>query len=125
MFAIDRERVVKIPDAFDMSIRAVERERAVFKRLDGGRPSCQYILWCLELWHPEGLVLERCVKTVREYVQSYNRDIQVRVAIGEKHIAPRWERQDVMKESMKWAYQAAKGLSFLHRKGIVHADGKS
>jgi hypothetical protein len=125
VFAIDRERVVKIPAGFDMSIRAVERERAVFKRLDRGRPSCQHILQCLELWRPEGLVLQRCVETVREYVQSYDRALLARVAIGEKHNVPRWERQEVMKESMKWAYQAAKGISFLHGKGIMHADGKS
>lgn len=125
VYAIDRDRVAKIPAGFEMSIRAVERERAVFKRLDGGRPSCQHVLCCLELWRPEGLVLQRCEQTVREYVQSYDRAIQAQVATGEEQNVPRWKRQDLMDESMKWAYQAAKGMSFLHHKGIVHADGKS
>ncbi|KAH7349680.1 kinase-like domain-containing protein [Plectosphaerella cucumerina] len=113
VFAIDEERVVKIPAGSDVSVRAFRRERAAFKILGTGVQS-KYLLTCLDYHLRDRLVLERCVGTVRERLQEQAS------AIGNG--SPRWQHEELMKCSVTWAYQAAEGLSFVHSKNIVHAD---
>lgn len=105
VLAIDEGRVAKIDTGSPRSIEDIAREREVYRRLDEGH--CSYVLKCYEIDNPSGLVLERCNDTVRSCLKSRYRN------------SPPPEK--VVK---KWAFEAAQGLAYIHRKRIVQGDGK-
>lgn len=104
VLAIDEGRVAKIDTGSPRSIEDIAREREVYRRLDEGH--CSYVLTCYEIDNPSGLVLERCNDTIRSCLKSRYRN------------SP--PPETVVK---KWAFEAAKGLAYIHRKGIVQGDG--
>jgi len=105
VFAIDSTRVAKLHLGTSRSVADFETERVVYQRF-GERLSnipCQYLLKCLDLDNPRGLVFERCQKTLRSILR-------------EGHV----EKGLVL----KWAKQAAKGLAWVHDCNVIQGDGQ-
>jgi serine/threonine protein kinase len=105
VLAIDENRVVKIDIGSSRSIQDIETEREAYRNLSKGRSP--YVLKCFEIDNPNGLVLERCPDTMRKRLRSMPSGFP--------------GRDEIVKE---WAYQAAKGLAFLHRHRIIQGDGQ-
>jgi len=103
VLVIDEGRVAKIDTGSPRSIEDIAREREVYRRLDEGH--CSYVLKCYDIDNPSGLVLERCNDTIRSCLKSRYRN------------SPPPEM--VVK---RWAYEAAQGLAYIHRKRIVQGD---
>jgi len=101
-WAIDKRRVAKAHIGSARSKQDIETERQVYRRLQQPHP---HVLLCLETDNPGGLVLERCKGSVRS---------RIRLMLQEGT----WSEDIVM----RWAYQAAKGLAYVHRHGIIHGD---
>jgi hypothetical protein len=104
VFAIDDKRVAKIDLGSLRSIEDIETERMAYYNLSKGHLN---VLSCLDIDNPNGLVFERCQETIRSRLRSRHRDTP--------------PRAEVVK---KWAYQAAKGLAFVHECGIIQVDGQ-
>lgn len=107
-WAIDEERVAKVHIGPVRSRRNIETEREAYRKLRPWRPHVwhPHVLQCFETDNPNGLVLERCQGSVRERLQLMVRE--------------RTLHDDIV---ARWAYQAARGLTYVHRCGIIHGDG--
>jgi hypothetical protein len=104
VFAIDSKRVVKVDVGTPRSIKDIRTEREAYERLSGGH---RYVLSCLDYKNPRGLVLQRCENTVRKRRQAMPED------------EPSNDRT-----IRRWAYEAAKGLEYVHRCNIIQGDGQ-
>ena len=100
---IDEARIAKVHIGSARSRRNIETEREAYRRLGQSHP---HVLLCFETDNPGGLVLERCQESVRQ---------RLRVLLKERTL-----REDIV---TRWIYQAAKGLAYVHRCGIIHGDG--
>ncbi|KAE9363652.1 kinase-like protein [Stipitochalara longipes BDJ] len=103
VLAIDEKRVAKIDIGSQRSIEDAATEREIYRRLS--QQHNKHILWCYEVDNPSGLVLERCDDTIRKCLRSRYRSTT--------------PPDDVVK---KWACEAAQGLAYIHRCGIVQVD---
>ena len=105
VFAIDSTRVAKIHLGTPRSVEDFETERAVYQRF-GERQSkfhCRYILRCLDLDNPSGLVFERCHETIRNRIKE--RGVEAGMVL-------------------RWAKQASKGLAWVHDCKVIQGDGQ-
>jgi serine/threonine protein kinase len=100
---LDDSSVVKVPLAIPRCVRDFETEREVYRRVAKSKYSCPYILQCYNFTHPRGIILEKMEYTVRNYI---------------------WQMKEAPNEddTLRWATQAARGLTFLHKHGVVQAD---
>jgi serine/threonine protein kinase len=105
VLAIDEKRVAKIDNGSQRSIDDVETEREIYQTLK--KEPNKHVLWCYEVDNPSGLVLERCDDTVRRRLRSRYRNTS--------------PPEDTVK---RWACEAAQGLTYIHRCGVVQVDGK-
>ena len=104
VFALDDARVVKVYIGEDgQGIEDMETEREAYRRLRYGGTSSRHVLKCYDLDNAAGLVFERCKMTVRRWVKS-------------RDYAPQ-------REALRLATEAAKGLEFVHKSGIIQGDG--
>ena len=104
VFAIDSKRVVKVDVGTQRSIQDLQTERKAYERLSGGH---RYVLSCLDYKNPRGLVLKRCGNTVRRHRQSMPED------------------EPSNDETIRrWAFEAAKGLEYVHMCGVIQGDGQ-
>lgn len=108
VFAIDNERVAKIDIGTHRSIDDIETEREVYRMLATDSNPSPYLLRCYEFDNPTGIVLQRCNDTVRK-----------RLRVKYAHNCP----PAVLVKN--WAYQAAQGLAYIHKHGIVQGDGRA
>jgi hypothetical protein len=69
VFEIDSKRVAKVDNGSLKSIKDIETEREAYWRLSKGG-HCQYVLSCIEIDNPSGLVLEKCDAAVRKRLRS-------------------------------------------------------
>ena len=104
VFEIDSEKVAKVDNGSPRSIEDIETEREAYRRLSNG---CKYVLSYIEVDNPSGLVLEKCHDTVRKRLRSMYTD-----------------NPPPDETVQKWALQAAKGLAYVHRRGIIQGDGQ-
>ena len=106
VFAIDSTRVAKIHLGTPRSVEDFETEREVYRRFGErlAKVNCRYVLRCLDLEHPRGLVFERCRETVRSRIRAGG--------VGEGQV-------------LRWAKQAAKGLAWVHDCKVTQSDGQS
>ena len=104
IWAIDETRVAKVHIGSARSKQDIETERKAYRKLNRPHP---YVLRCFETENPSGLVLERCQETVRQ---------RLRLMLNEETWC-----EDIV---ARWAYQAAKGLAYVHACKIIHGDGK-
>lgn len=103
VFALDDSKVVKV--YLGSETRAMENsetERQAYRNIKR-RSYFEHVLKCYDLENPYGLVLERCRESVRRRIAS-----------------PDYSPED---EALKFAYHAAKALTFIHHCGIVQGDG--
>lgn len=116
VFIVDDRAVVKVPNGLPASEEAFERERDVYRTLQRSvKDRQQFVLACLDWGFSTGLVLERCVETLRSRLSRiYGHGVGCASAPG---------NYDLMDQAEKWALQAASGLDFIHRKGVIQADG--
>jgi serine/threonine protein kinase len=98
---LDKRRVIKIPLGSPQSLNDAEIEREVYRRLTKN-PS-PYIAKCYDYEDSRGIIIERLEHTVRHRLRQLDP-------------APAGD------EVLKWALHAARGLAFLHSRGIVQAD---
>jgi serine/threonine protein kinase len=98
---LDDCTVIKIPLGSPRSINDINTERKAYSRL--AKNSSPYITKCYDYEDPRGIILERLDKTVRSRLR-------------------RGDSTPTQADVLKWAMQAARGLAFLHRRGIVQAD---
>lgn len=105
VFAIDSTRVAKIHLGTPRSVQDFETERAVYRRFSErlSKVHCRYVLRCLDLDNPRGLVFERCQETVRSRVREGG--------VEEGQV-------------LRWAKQAAKGLAWIHDCKVIQGDGQ-
>jgi serine/threonine protein kinase len=103
-WAIDKERVAKVHIGSAKSRQDIETEREAYRILGRSHP---HVLRCFETDNPSGLVLARCQQSVRQRLQLM--------------MNQRTWPQDIV---IRWMYQAAKGLAYIHRCGIIHGDGE-
>ncbi|PMD50486.1 kinase-like protein [Hyaloscypha bicolor E] len=103
VLAIDEKRVVKIDIGTQRSIEDLETEREIYRGLN--QQHNKHVLRCYEVDNPSGLVLERCDDTIRKRLRSRYRNTQ--------------PPEDMVK---KWACEAAQGLAYIHRCGVVQVD---
>lgn len=104
VFELDDARVVKIYHGEDgQRVEDMETERQAYRNLQGSGICSPHVLQCYNHELPDGLVLERCVRTVRRWVRS-------------RQYAPQ-------KEALRLAVEAAKGLASVHLCGIIQGDG--
>jgi serine/threonine protein kinase len=101
VLAIDGSRVIKIPLGSPRSLKDIETERTAYRRL--ARSSSPYITKCYDYENPNGIIMERLTQTVR-------------------HRLKQPDSPPSGDDVTKWALQAARGLAFLHERGIVQAD---
>jgi len=105
IFAWGDDKVVKVYLGLDgRSIEDFETERQAYRNIAQNRGYCQHVLRSYELDNPHGLVLEKCRGTVRHRIRS------------------RRSGYSPHDESLKLATEAAKGLAFIHRCGIIQGD---
>jgi len=102
VFAIDENRVAKIDIGSPRSMKDIKTECMAYYNFSKGHPN---VLLCLEIGNPNGLVFERCRDTVRSRLRSAYRGAPPRVEVVKR-----------------WAYQAAKGLAFVHSCGVIQGD---
>lgn len=102
---IDDARVIKVAFGSIRSRQDMETERKAYNILEQAMDRSPYIIRCFELDNPQGLILERCLETVRHRLRSIPRDTMLPHATLQK-----------------WSKQAAEGLAFLHDHKIIHAD---
>jgi len=82
-----------------------ETERQAYRNIkyqESRGNSSEHVLRCYDIENPYGLVLERCYQTLRQRIRSSD------YSQGE--------------EALHFAFQAAKGLAFIHRCGIRQGD---
>jgi len=103
VLGIDEKRVAKIDIGSSRSVQDIETERDIYRRLNQERNL--YVLWCYEVDNPSGLVLERCDDTIRKRLRSRYRNTS--------------PPDEVVK---RWVYEAAQGLAYIHRCGIIQGD---
>jgi len=84
-----------------ISKELMDFERKAYEKINN---SSHYILCCYDYSHPRGVVLERCVQSVRSL-------------LIERSLSP--------EELISFAKMAALGLRDLHRLDIIHIDGKN
>jgi serine/threonine protein kinase len=107
VWAIDKTRVAKVHLGSLRSIQDAKTERRAYRKLSQpGRQPHPNVLWCFNTENPKGLVLERCQESVRQRLQSMPKGSAV-------------PSEDVI----RWAYQAASGLAYIHKCRIIHGDG--
>jgi serine/threonine protein kinase len=105
VLGIDENRVAKIDIGSERSVQDIETEREIYRRLI--QEDNDNVLWCYEVDNNSGLVLERCDATIRKRLRSMYRN------------------EDPLEEVVKkWACEAARGLAYVHRCGIIQVDGK-
>jgi len=105
VFALDDVRVVKVYGGQDnRSLGDYETERQAYQNLRNGSLN---VLKCFGLQNPDGLVLERCQRTLRNRLKSPCGDYSPQ------------------NEALDYAIQAARGLTYVHKCGIIQGDGKA
>jgi serine/threonine protein kinase len=106
VLAIDDQRVAKIDTGSSRSLEDIKTEREIYRKLSS--PGSPFVLRCYEIDNPNGLVLERCKDTIRKRLQSrYN------------------GKNPPEQLARKWAFEAAQGLAYVHRCGVIQGDGSS
>lgn len=110
VFAIDPLRVAKVPLGSSQSKQDIEAEREIYREFKAikrksGSHDGKYVLRCLEVENPRGLVLERCVESVRSRLRRKGE-------IG-------------LPEKVRWMKQASRGMSFVHSCRVFQGDGQS
>ncbi|KAK8071238.1 kinase-like protein [Apiospora hydei] len=113
VFAVDSSRVIKVPIRSSFCLKAIDQEREVYRRLE--KDKSIYVLSCHDPDFSSGILLEKCVGSVRDRLRLMGQGDGIYPAIGSEHALAHAER---------WAYQAAQGLAFVHDHGIIQADGK-
>lgn len=105
VFAIDSTRVAKIHLGTPRREHDFEIERAVYRRFSerSSKVYCRYVLRCLDLENPRGLVFERRRDTVRSRIREGG--------VEEGQV-------------LQWAKQAAKGLAWVHDCKVIQGDGQ-
>jgi len=103
VLGIDEKRVAKIDIGSQRSVQDIETEREIYRRLN--QQHNKHVLRCYEVDNPSGLVLERCDDTIRRRLRSRYRNTS--------------PPEDVVK---KWACEAAQGLAYIHRCGVIQVD---
>jgi len=104
VFALDDEKVVKVYVGSDnRSVEDFETERQAYINLGQGS---RHVLKCLDVMNPDGLVLERCQETLRSRIKS------------------RRGKYSPQEDALRYAIQAARGLTYVHSCGIIQGDGK-
>jgi len=101
VFAIDEERVIKVFPEDTEGRRDLERELAIYHKLEGGKGS-EHIVKFYEEWE-SGLVLERHNSTLRQLL-SLPRDLLP------------------TQITLQWTQGIGHGLNGLHSKEILHGD---
>ncbi|KAK7973149.1 Protein kinase-like domain protein [Apiospora saccharicola] len=108
VFAVDDRWVVKVPIPSPFGLQAIEQEREIYRRL--GTNGSKHVISCRNPDHSSGILLERCTGSVRDRLR------EMRQADG-----------SIPRESLvqvgRWAYQAAKGLAYIHEHNVIQADG--
>lgn len=102
VFAIDSARVIKVFSRDDEGQMDLERERAIYERLQSGGRLSPYILTFYEEW-ASGLVLERLHSTLRQHLAQL----------------PRFATSS---SASQWIEESCNGLAFLHENGVFHSD---
>jgi len=101
-----KDKVVKVYLGSDgRSIEEFESERQAYQNIARNKQSSQHVLKCYDLDNPHGLVLELCQGTLRRRIRSRSGG---------------YSPKD---EALRFATEAAKGLAFVHRCGIIQGDG--
>ncbi|SPO07011.1 uncharacterized protein DNG_09705 [Cephalotrichum gorgonifer] len=111
VFDIDETAVVKVPIGFPASISAFEREREVYHILAEAKNESPYVLKCFQAELRSGLVLERCQGSVRDELLRMHMEVPHKFGDAE-----------ATERAIRWSFQAASGLGFLHSRGIIQAD---
>jgi len=111
VFMLDDWTVVKVPIGSSVSLLAFEREREVYRRLRRSSRQCRNILTCYDTEISSGLVLEKCIESVRERLARMRRGDLAMI-----------RGTEAMKQVIRWSYQASAGLAFLHDEGVIQAD---
>jgi hypothetical protein len=105
IFALGDYYVVKVYLGRDSRrIENAETERQAYRNLQSRGPFA-HVLSGYDIDNPYGLVLERCCKTVRQKIRSSD--------------------YSPCDEALSFAFQAAKGLTFIHGCGIRQGDGST
>lgn len=116
VFIVDKRSVVKVPNGLPVSDEAFERERDVYLYMQRSTRDRQpYVISCLDWSNPRGLVLERCVETLRSRLS--------RIHGHRDAFASTSGNYELMEQAEQWAFQAASGLEFIHQNDIIQADG--
>jgi len=101
VFAIDKERVIKVFPGDAEGRRDLERELAIYRKLGNGKAS-EHIVKFHEKWE-SGLVLDRYDSTLRQLLSLPPEVLPTQLAL-------------------QWAQEIGHGLKGLHSKEILHGD---
>jgi serine/threonine protein kinase len=100
VFAIDKERVIKVFPGDEEGERDLERELAIYRKIQSGEED-QNIVKFYERWE-SGLVLQRHKSTLRQVLSSA------------MVVPPLF--------ALQWSQEICRGLKRLHSKDILHGD---
>lgn len=102
VFAIDEQRVIKVFSLEEEGVLDLERERAIYDKLQIDGKSSSYVVKFEEQWG-SGLIMERLTGTLRQHLRKLG-----------PFTTPFYAR--------RWIREFCKGLAFLHENDILHGD---
>ncbi|KAK7974439.1 hypothetical protein PG989_016287 [Apiospora arundinis] len=111
VFSIDDYRAIKVPISSPFGLQAIEQEREIYRLFE--RKRSEHVIACLNPEHKSGVLLEKCVGSVRGRLRQMQRGDAGCDAINSKQ---------ALALARRWAYEAAQGLAYIHRQGVIQAD---
>ncbi|KAK7947032.1 uncharacterized protein PG986_011353 [Apiospora aurea] len=112
VFSIDEETAIKVPIPSPFGLQAIAQEREIY-RLFKEQSKSAYVIDCIDPKHDSGVLLEKCVGSVRGRLRQMRQ--------GENGY-PKIYSDDALAIAGRWAYQAAQGLAYIHSHGVIQAD---
>lgn len=113
VFSVDEFTAIKVPIPSPFALKAIEQEREIYRLLNE-KPKSQYVIACISTIHTAGVLLEKCIGSVRGRLRLMKQGGHGYSKIGS---------DEALGQAGRWAYQAAQGLAFIHSHGVIQADG--
>lgn len=115
VFSVDDSTAIKVPIPSPFGLKAIEQEREIYRLFqEKSRSQSQYVITCISTTHMAGVILEKCVGSVRGRLRLMKKG-------GNGY--PEIDSDEALDQAGCWAYQAARGLAYIHSHGVIQADG--
>ncbi|KAK8073488.1 hypothetical protein PG994_004387 [Apiospora phragmitis] len=112
VFSVDEYRAIKVPIPSAFGLQAIAQEREIYRRFMEQSESA-YVIACYDPKHGSGVLLEKCVGSVRDRLRQMHQRDNGYPLVGS---------EDALALAGRWAYQAAQGLAYIHSHGVIQAD---